>query len=153
MNLRTGRRERTSHTEGGYEDAFEKPLLPADSRSAEELVRSGLEGVPWLVRSLIPVIHRRVLLLRLGPLRAPDHVLGWRILSSEPDRVVLRAESPLFLATLTGWRTDDVVGLRTELRYRRPASARLVWSCVGPLHRGVAPFLLSRAARAYVPTA
>jgi len=36
--------------------------------------------------------------------------------------------------------------LTTSLRYRRPVLARVVWICVGPLHRRIAPYLLERAA-------
>lgn len=135
-----------------YRDVFEVALTAGDNRCAEQLIRTGLEGAPHWIRTIVPVIHRRVLLLRLRSLADPGCVLGWQIESATPQRVVLKAESPLADAMLTGERTDrGTVRLTTELRYHRPIAARTVWTAVGPLHRRVAPILLARAARPAVP--
>src|SRR5215212_8291976 len=126
-----------------YADAFELPLSRPDDRAAEEWVRAGLEGAPALVRRLIPVVHRRVLRLRLGPATGTDHVLGWRIASGDPDVVRLEAAGPLAAAVIVGRRVNSTrIRLTTALTYRRPALARGVWACVGPLHRRIAPLLL-----------
>lgn len=131
----------------GYQDVFETTLDPADRRTAEQLVRDGLEGAPAPVRRVVPLVHRWVLLLRLGSTRDPDRVLGWQVEESGPDRVVLRAGSPLADALLVGERDGGRLRLTTRLRYLRPVAATVVWTAVGPLHRRIAPILLERAAR------
>ena len=132
-----------------YADAFEVRLHEPDDRSAEEWIRAGLEGAPAAVRRTIVVVHRHVLRFRLGPLTAPDRILGWRVAESTPDVVRLEAESPLLRAVLVGRRIDDrATRLTTLLFFVRPTVMRAVWTLVGPLHRRIAPFLLSRAARA-----
>ena len=129
-----------------YVDAFEVRTPGRDDRTAEEWIRSGLEGAPRWMRWVIVVVHRRVLGFRLGPLDGPDHVLGWRIVTSRPDEVRLEASSGLLAGALVGRRVDaSSTRLTTLLFFGRP-SARRVWAVVGPLHRRIAPYLLARAA-------
>ena len=129
-----------------YADAFEVAISGRDDRTAEQWIRSGLEGAPRWMRRVIVVVHRHVLGFRLGPLDGPDHVLGWRIVTSEPDVVRLEASSDLLSGVLIGRRADaSCTRLTTLLFFGRPA-ARLVWAVVGPLHRRIAPYLLARAA-------
>ena len=116
-------------------------------RTAEQWVRTGLEGAPPAMRALIRVVHRVVLGFRLGPHPSPDHVLGWRIAASEPDVVRLEASSWLVRAVIVGRRVGlHTTRLTTFLFYERPVPARIVWTVVGPVHRRVAPYLLARAA-------
>jgi hypothetical protein len=130
-----------------YTDAFELRVSQPDDRSAEQWLRAGLEGSPTPVRRLILVVHRHVLRLRLGPVTAGDHVLGWRIASRAADVVRLEASGSLADAVIVGRRLDATgVQLTTALSYRRPALARGVWAVIGPLHRRIAPLLLERAA-------
>jgi hypothetical protein len=134
-----------------YADAFELRLRQPDDRTAEEWVRAGLEHAPAPVRWLIPVVHRRVLRLRLSPRADRDHVLGWRITTVAPDVVRLEASGSLADAVIVGRRVDPTrIRLTTALSYRQPARARGVWACVGPLHRRIAPLLLERAGRQVV---
>jgi hypothetical protein len=131
-----------------YADAFELRVPEPDDRSAEQWVRAGLEGAPAAVRRLILLVHRHVLRLRLGPVAAADHVLGWRIASRAADVVRLEASGALADALIVGRRVDTTaIQLTTALSYRRRAPARAVWAVVGPLHRRIAPLLLERAAR------
>lgn len=131
-----------------YADAFEIHLPTPDGRTAEEWARSGLERAPTAVRRLVVWVHRHVLGFPLDPRPAPGTVLGWRIRSSEPEVIVLEAESGLLHGILVGRRGDATrTELTTFLFYRRPRLARLVWTLVGPLHRAVAPLLLTRAAK------
>jgi hypothetical protein len=58
-----------------YADAFEVRLPEPDTRTAEQWLRSGLEGAPDALRWTILFAHRFVLGLRLGPRTAPDHIL------------------------------------------------------------------------------
>src|SRR3954447_6458581 len=131
-----------------YADAFELPTPDPAGRPGEQWMRAGLEGAPAAVRTLIVLVHRHVLRLRLG---APDdrgQVLGWRIAVADEDVVRLEASGTLADAVIIGRRIDAPgIRLTTALRYRRPAVARLVWAVVGPLHRRIAPLLLDRAAR------
>jgi hypothetical protein len=129
-----------------YADAFEIEAPTSDPRSAEEWVRAGLEQSPLALRRTILIAHRHVLRLQLGPLDAPGHVLGWRITSQERDTVRLEASGTLADPVIVGRRDGDRVVLTTAIRYRRPRLARAVWTCVGPLHRRIAPYLLERAA-------
>jgi hypothetical protein len=131
-----------------YADAFEIRPAAHDPRTAEQWLRAGLEQSPAALRRAILVVHRRVLRLRLGPLEAVDHVLGWRITADEPDVVRLEASGPLADAVIVGRRTaTGSTLLTTALRYRHAAAARMIWACAGPLHRRVAPYLLARAAQ------
>lgn len=128
-----------------YADCFEVTAPAPAGQTVEALARAALEGMPRPLRVLVMVIHRRVLRFRLGPLGSAEHVLGWRIVESTDERLVLHAEGPLMRAVLVG-RTPNpgVTVLCTFVAYRAPA-ARLVWRVVGPVHRRVAPLLLKRA--------
>src|SRR5438128_9164750 len=67
-----------------YADAFEIRLRNPDTRSAEQFARCALEQLPLPVRWTIRIAHRHALRLRLGPRSSRDHVLGWKILTSQP---------------------------------------------------------------------
>jgi hypothetical protein len=131
-----------------YADAFEIRLAEPDPRSAEEFARSALEGAPWWMRRTVLLVHRYVLRVRLGPRSSPDHILGWKIQTSEPDVLQLVAESALLGRGAIIGRSPDPSRrvITTYLFHTRPALARAVWKFVGPLHRRVAPDLLNRAA-------
>src|SRR4051794_24628689 len=66
-----------------YADCFEVTLATPDTHSAETWVRTSLEANAF-VRRLITVVHAHVLRFDLGP-ADEHHVLGWRIVTSEPD--------------------------------------------------------------------
>jgi hypothetical protein len=131
-----------------YADAFEVRVHEPDARSAEQFARCALEQAPWPVRWTIRLAHRHLLRLRLGPHSSPDHVLGWKIVTSQPEVIHLEAESPLLgRGVLVGRRVGPTcVVVTTYVFYARPAPAHLVWKITGPLHRRVAPYLLERAA-------
>jgi hypothetical protein len=129
-----------------YADAFEATLRRGDHRTAEQVIRDGLEHAPPRLRATIVIVHRHVLRFRLGPISSPNHVVGWRVVTSEPDVVRLETTGPLIAATLVGRRVGTTTArLTTFVRYQRPL-ARIVWAVVGPLHRRVAPYLMARAA-------
>ena len=132
-----------------YADAFEVALGATDGRSAEEMVRAGQESVPRWLGVVVLLVHRHVLRLELAPLSAPNHLLGWEIVDSQPDSIRLRAAGPLLDGVLVARRVPPSTAvLETFVNYRRPVPARAVWTAVAPIHRAVAPFLLRRAARA-----
>jgi hypothetical protein len=127
-----------------YADSFRVKLTQSDSRSPEELFRSGLQHAGW-VRMLVPVVHRYVLGFRLGPQSSPTHIVGWRIIESKPDVVALEAVSPLAQGMIVGRNVGGDSIFSTYLFYARPSAARLVWAVVSPLHRAVAPYLMNMA--------
>jgi hypothetical protein len=147
------RRPVSSESPGGrdvhdYADCFEVPLRADDDRTAEQLVRAGLEGAPFALRLIVVVAHRHILRFRLGPASSPTHILGWQIVTSEPDGIQLEASGPLMRGVLAARRGPAPSAvLHTCVYYRRP-HARAIWACVSPVHRAIAPYLLKRAASA-----
>ena len=93
------------------------------------------------------IAHRHVLRFELAPLSAPNHVLGWKILTAEHDHIRLRATGPLLHGLLVARRVaPSTAVLETHVSYRRPVMGRIIWTAVAPIHRAVAPYLLRRAA-------
>jgi hypothetical protein len=127
-----------------YLDASEAKLPGPNTRSAEEWSRVLFEEAPRPIPWCLAAGWRAVLGLRLGPRRSPDHVLGWRITSNEPDMIRLGLQSPLMTAELVLRSSVTTVVVTTNLDYVRPI-ARLLWAVVGPIHRRVLPYLLKRA--------
>jgi hypothetical protein len=121
------------------------PLRPSEDRTAEQMIRDGLEHAPPRLRATIVSVHRHVLRFRLGPVSSPNHVVGWRVVTSEPDVIRLETTGPLIAGTLVARRVGATTArLTTFVRYQRPLAR--VWAIVGPLHRRVAPYLMARAA-------
>ena len=131
-----------------YADAFEVALATTDGRSAEELVRAGLELVPRWLGAAVLIVHRHVLRFDLAP-SAPNHLLGWEIGDREHNSIRLSASGPLLDGVLLAKRVPpSTAALETYVSYRHPA-ARVVWPFVAPIHRAVVPVLLRRAAEAF----
>jgi hypothetical protein len=131
-----------------YVDAFEIPIGEGDSRTAEQAFRDGLGAEPGTSGRLVLWIHRHVLRFRLGPLISADHVIGWKIVHSDPDQFVLRTDGSLMRGQLTLCRqADRHAVLTTQLFFRHHATARMVWAVIGPVHRAIAPRLIERSAR------
>jgi hypothetical protein len=129
-----------------YADAFEIEVLQGDTRTPEQAFRAALPNGP---SGLVPLVHRLVLRFHLGPLTSPDHLMGWRVVSSDADAIHLEAAGPLMHGVIVGRRADPSTALLTTfVIYVRPAPARIVWALVGPLHRRIAPRLLELAAAA-----
>ena len=134
------------HDMHDYSDRFEVPLSADDDRTAEQVFRAGLEMAPTAMRWTIFLAHRHILRFRLGPASSPSHVLGWRIVTVEPDAIQLEANGPLIRGVLVARRHPaDTATLDTFVYYHRPP-ARVIWAGVSHLHRAVAPYLLTRAA-------
>jgi hypothetical protein len=146
-------RRQTGEAAADYADIFEVPLAAGDARTAEQTFRDGLGDKPGSRGNLVVWIHRHVLRLRLGPARSPDHLIGWRIVRSAPDELVLATSGALMRGELTLRRLDGRRAvLTTRLHYRQQLAARTVWALVGPLHRIVAPRLMDRSARGGLET-
>lgn len=132
-----------------YADAFAIDGREADGRTPEQFARSALDRAPAPVRWTVRHAQRHLLGLRLGPARSPQHIGGFRVVTSRSDLVCLEAWSPLVgRAVIVGRRVGATSArVTTFLAYERPAAARVAWAVVGPLHRRVTPYLLERAAR------
>jgi Protein of unknown function (DUF2867) len=126
-----------------YEDAF---AVTADvRRSAEEWVRAVLYDAP-------PRVRRRLWLgwtalgLKLGPPSSSDRVLGWKVKHSDPDFVLLAADSWLgFRGELLFRREPDRLLFATLVQQTNPA-VRVLWAAITPRHQRVVRSLLSHAA-------
>jgi hypothetical protein len=141
------RRSIVTSDEYDYADAFEVSVSRADTRSAEEVVRAGLEGAPRWLRTMVLTAHRHVLRFELAPGGTPNHVMGWEVLTAEHDSIRLRATGPLMHGVLVARRVGpNTAVLETYVSYRQPVLGRIVWTAVAPIHRAVAPYLLRRAA-------
>jgi hypothetical protein len=141
-------RAQTCETAADYVDVFETPLLHGDVRSAERALRDALGDTPGAPGSFILWVHRHVLRFRLGPYSAPDYIIGWPIMRSDHDEIVLATGGPLMHGQLTLRRhAGRRAVLTTRVHYRHKLTARAVWAMIGPLHRAVAPRLVQRSAR------
>jgi hypothetical protein len=130
-----------------YADAFEVARNPTDQRSAEQWARDGFERLPVTIRRSLLLIHRWILGFRLGPWASPSHVIGWRIVTSEPELLHLEARSRLLNGHMV-WRLDhERLVMTTFLQYERRRTASMVWAVLGNIHRGGAPYLFKLAAR------
>lgn len=135
------------HDTYDYADRFEIPLRVDDDRTAEQVFMAGLQGAPPALRRAVLLVHRHILGFRLGPASSPEHVLGWQIVTREPHAMTLETSGPLMGGVLVARRTPTAALLDTFVYYRRP-SARVIWTCISPIHRAVAPYLMNRAASA-----
>ncbi len=134
--------------EDDYADTFETPIPEGDVRTAEQAFRDALGDRPGVPGTVVLWIHRHVLRFHLGPYSAPDHVIGWRIVRSDDDELVLAADGALMCGRLSLRREDGLRAvLTTRLHYRRKIAASAVWFFVGPLHRIVAPRLMRHSVR------
>jgi hypothetical protein len=138
----------SGETAADYSDVFEAPIPNGDLRTAEQSFRDAVGDEPGAGGNVIGWIHRHILGFRLGPYSSPDHIIGWPILRSDHDEIVLAAHGPLMHGQLTLRRQDGRrATLTTRLHYRRKIAAGAVWAMVGPLHRVLAPRLIERTAR------
>jgi hypothetical protein len=142
---------RASDNSPNYKDMFEVLIPDGDRRTAEQWVRAIFEDAPRPVRWFLLLGWRVVLGLRLGPLTSPDHILGWPIVSREPDAIRLELHSALMKSQLALHLSGTTAIWSTDVYYTRPM-ARLLWVAVGVIHRQMVPRLLRRAASRPRPT-
>jgi hypothetical protein len=129
-----------------YADAFQVSRRPTDGRSAEQWARDGFEALPVRTRRSVLLVHRWILGFHLGPWASPDHIFGWRIVTSEPELLHLEARGALMRGHMM-WRLDrERLVMSTFLQYETRGTASVVWAVIGNIHRGGAPYLLKLAA-------
>lgn len=133
----------TTLVSADYQDCFIVDVGPSLSdRSAEQWARAIFEDAPAATRDRL-VTGWPLLGLRLGPLASDEHVLGWRIASNRPDRVLLTADgSPEMLAELLVERVHGGLRFASFVALLSPA-AREVWGEVGPRHERTVRELLT----------
>lgn len=130
-----------------YADAFAVMRNPTDGRSAERWARDGFERLPVASRRSVLLVHRLILGFHLGPWASPNHVFGWRIVTSEPELLHLEARSKLLRGHMM-WRLHhERLTMTTLLEYEMRRTASVVWGVIGNIHRGGAPYLLELAAK------
>ena len=128
-----------------YSDAFEVPRRAADPRTAEGWARDGFDQLPVVTRRGGLLAHRLLLGFRLGPWSSPEHIFGWKVVSSEPDLLHLEARSKWLDGHMV-WRLDDThLTMTTFVRYEMLRTGLLVWGALGNVHRASAPCLLKLA--------
>src|SRR5215213_6902820 len=116
-----------------YADAFEVTLPEGDGRTAEQIVRAGLQHAPPALRSAIRTVHRHVLRFNLGPASSPDHLVGWGITTSEPDVFLMEASGPLIDGAIVARRSGErTARLTTFVVFRQRTLARLMFVFVAP---------------------
>ena len=119
---------------------------PDQALSAEHWARSVWQEAPAALRLILVIGWRFVLGLRLGPLNAPDRILGWSILRTSDDETLCSASSRLLEAYNAFRATDSGVVWTTTVFYRR-SWARIIWRPVSLMHRPLARLALRGAAR------
>jgi hypothetical protein len=127
--------------------AFEIARPAGDTRSPERWARATWENGPRALSSFILAGWIVGLGFRLGPRPSPDHVQGWAIVSSKPDRIVLEAKSRFMISHNVVQVEDSRVLWTTFVQYEK-RSARVFWSLAAPVHHRTLPYLLGRAAAA-----
>jgi hypothetical protein len=131
-----------------YADAFEVPRRPTDRRSAERWARDGFGRVPAVTRQGGLLAHRFLLGFRLGAPTSPDHIFGWKVVTSDPELLHLEARSD-WLGGHMVWRLHDAgLVMTTFIHYEMSRTGSLVWGTLGSVHRASARYLLALAATA-----
>ena len=130
-----------------YADAFVAGTEDAQALTAEEWARRILGDSPVGFRVAAPATWF-ALGLKHGLPWSDDNVLGWPVRRSEPDFILLGAQSRTGMpAELLLKRETDSLLFATFLQLRGPVMKR-VWSLVGPPHRRIVPRLIRRGVRA-----
>ncbi len=134
----------TTLAEPDYVDLFTVATAKAADSSAEEWARAILERAPVAARNARKLW--RLIGLRLGPPRSPDHVQGWKIAARGDDWLRVETASWYMTAQAVCLVEHEQVSLSLSLRYDRPPAA-LVWSLVSGPHQRAVPVMLHQAVK------
>jgi hypothetical protein len=127
-----------------YEDAF---LLDADvQHSAEEWVRATLSDAPLIVRSRLVAGWLALGLNLRGPWSA-HRVLGWKVQHSDPNFVLLAADSWLGLRGQLLFRSEPRGLLFATFIQQNNPLVRSLWVKITQRHQQVVGSLLVHAGR------
>jgi hypothetical protein len=130
-----------------YADAFSVPV--AATRSPEAWIRLADTELPAMFAA-VRVAHR-TLGLRLARSGSPGHLMGWEVLTSDPDAVVLGAAGTLGTPRIVGLTLPGHLVVATLISLNG-LPGRALWAGTGPVHRAVARYILRRTAAASVAT-
>ena len=112
--------------------------------TAEQWARLILEHAPFIARAQMITVWT-LLGIRLAPPWSASQVLGWRIIDSAPDVIVLEARAAVGLtARLVFHATDSSLTQVMLVRFDR-ALGRRIWTRLARGHRRFVKALLSRA--------
>jgi hypothetical protein len=125
-----------------YCDAFLFDVGAAHDESAEELIREILERAPLTVRTQL-LSGWSAIGLKVG--NASNGVLGWEIRRTEPDHVLLGAESRIGMPGELLIKKDDDALLFATFVTQRNLIARAVWAVTEPVHVRVVRDILNQA--------
>jgi hypothetical protein len=129
-----------------YADAFAVGTGLPSGWTPQRWLRLMLEGAPLPMRKVLRWAWTG-LGLRLGPDAAGDFVLGWRVLRSEPDHVLVGATSRIGMpAELLLVHRDSTLLFDTFVRHEN-VLARILWAGTEPGHVPVVRRMLESAAR------
>jgi hypothetical protein len=127
-----------------YEDAFR--LQAGVDRPAEQWVRAMLNDAPLTVRSRLVVGWLALGLNLQGPW-AEHRVLGWKVQHTDPDFVLLSADSWLGLHGQLLFRREPRGLLFATLIQQDNLVVRSLWDAITYKHQHVVQSLLVHAAR------
>jgi len=130
--------------ETDYVDLFTLETGSHD-RSAEQWARAVLELAPLSRRNARRLW--RLMGLRLGPPRSPEHVQGWKIAESGENWIRLETYSWYLSAQVICLVDGGRVSVSLSLRYDQRLVASVVWAAVRPSHQRAVPVMLHQAAR------
>jgi hypothetical protein len=129
-----------------YADLFTARANGVSEQAAEEWARAALEGAPDHLRLAAVLAQRLLLGLRLGPLRSPNYILGWKIAERGNDWVRIEATSWMMAASLV-FKVDEVgLSVATFVRYDRRLAA-VIWPPISIVHRKVGLAMMRHALR------
>ncbi len=132
----------TTFDEPDYVDLFTVTTPRATDWSAEEWARAVLEQTE-VARSNARKLWR-LIGLRLGPPRSPDHVQGWKIAARGDNWLRVETASWYLTAQAVFLVEPGQVSLSLSLRYDRPVAAA-VWAGVSGPHQRAVPVMLRQA--------
>jgi hypothetical protein len=143
---RPGARDASTLGRIDYEDAFVVDVAAPHVMSAEQWMRTILEGAPTAVRLQL-LSGWAALGFKVSLTRPDPSVLGWSIRASDPDFVLLGAESRVGMpGELLLRREHDGLLFATFVRHGNPL-VRALWARVVAGHVRTVRALLERAIR------
>jgi hypothetical protein len=132
----------TTFDEPDYVDLFTVTTPRATDWSAEAWARAVLEQTEVARRNARKLW--RLIGLRLGPSRSPDHVQGWKIAARGDNWLRVETASWYLTAQAVFLVEPGQVSLSLSLRYDRPVAAA-VWAGVAGPHQRAVPVMLRQA--------
>jgi hypothetical protein len=122
-----------------YADAFAVDV--AARHTPEEWIRMSVAASPALF-SVVRLAHRG-LGLPLAPPDSPDHPIGWRIIRSDTEEVVLGNDGVFGTPRIVALTPPGQVVIATLIQLKG-LHGRAIWTPVAPVHRSVARYILNK---------